>query len=451
MQTPPANIDLSPEMMDALLETASACAVVLMVAGADHFTVAAGTLAEAGFQEMQTALQRYWPSSSQRNLNRYIGLYLDGRFYYLFAKFLPNSSYLLSLVFSPHTPLVRIRQDMTNTMRQVLQSIRDQLPPGDGVEQSLQFRIKPYPALMTHQNPRERVAAEESPHAYEVEAVPDQTNPHFPDHTPEGQHPVSAGQDGLSSGAAGMDWVPLDGMLPAVQEIPPGTGSRLSETPAAGVNRSSEASLGPDQEWRPLEEAPQPEPDLVRLFHSDLDFPQGPPDLENIAPSADRVEPGLDPVMEPWKAETKPNRVVEAQPEEHIQLSDITFYLVPKNERHFVLGELAWRLRGWFPGICETYGWQLDALSVRPDYIKWRLHDFPDALTHEMLEIVRARTSERIFRVFPNLRGGPPADDFWSPGYLVDRQNQDLSTQVLIARVEPRRNPLGRARSMINY
>ena len=87
----------------------------------------------------------------------------------------------------------------------------------------------------------------------------------------------------------------------------------------------------------------------------------------------------------------------------------------------------------WFPGICETYGWQLDTLSVRPDYIKWHLRDFPDALIHEMLEIVRARTSERIFRVFPNLKAGNPTQDFWSPGYLVDRQNRDFSTQILIA------------------
>ena len=194
-------------------------------------------------------------------------------------------------------------------------------------------------------------------------------------------------------------------------------------------------------EWQSLEEAPQPEPDLVRLFHEDFEPYELPSAREDeILPEDVPGEAHVD--LEPYLSdeETRPHIFKEDDEFDQIKLSDITFYLVPRLNRQYIIGELAQRLREWFPVVCETYGWQLDLLSVRPDYIKWRLHDFPDALIHEMLEIVRKRTSERIFRVFPNLQEGNPTDDFWSPGYLVDRQNQDFSTQVLITHVKPDRH-----------
>lgn len=438
MRIKPANIDLPPEILQKLLESASACAAALLLGGAERFTIKAGEISKNGLSQMRQALQRYWPASTQHDLNRYVGVYLDERFYYLFAKFLPHSNYLLSLVFTPQTPLVRIRQDMTDVMRHVLQIIRSQIPKSDGLEQSLQFVIKPYLEPSMGQNipsvlGRSRVQHAEDDRRKKEEAVPEQTFPKpqdsspgwrlLPDSTnfipsPSGSRQVSA--------PSGEAWVPLDGMI----NSHPSTSPKLEQAPA------DEFSRGNLENWQPLEETSQPESDLVRLFHGDLAIKKEPPVLE------DESSPPGGPAGEQPKDEgpiedeaTRPHVAHEDREFEQIKLSDITFYLVPHQDKHYLLGELAQRLRDWFPGICETYGWQLDHLSVRPDYIKWRLHDFPDALIHEMLEIVRARTSERIFRVFPNLRQGNPTKDFWSPGYLVDRQNQDFSTQVLIAHV----------------
>jgi len=82
-----------------------------------------------------------------------------------------------------------------------------------------------------------------------------------------------------------------------------------------------------------------------------------------------------------------------------------------------------------------VYGWQLGFIAVRPDYIKWTLHDFPESLNREMLSIIRRETSKRIFRVFPHLDSGDATGDYWAPGYLVDTQNREYSTQALIAYV----------------
>ena len=445
MQTPPANIDLSPEMMRTLLDTASASAVAMLLAGTEQFAVAAGELSRHGFSELCRALHRYWPASSQHDLNRYVGLYLDERFYYLFAKFLPQSEYLLSLVFPPQTPLVRIRQDMTDIMRKVLQSIQAQMPHGPGLERSLQFMLVPYPVPNPSTHSRGRAEQADSKYRHEEQAVPDQTQPKQPDQVP-GWRPVAGASPGTSSSEpSGLDWVSLDEMMMGEhpntgEQRPPETTIALPEnhSPSQGLPLIGDTPEAV-QNWQPLEEAPQPASDLVRLFHEDIDIQQKSPAPEQTPPSPEPDLPGSEPESGLWEEDTRPNLVDDPEPFEQIKLSDITFYLVPRANRQYILGELARRLREWFPGICETYGWQLDALSIRPDYIKWRLHDFPDALIHEMLEIIRRRTSERIFRVFPSLRENRVDNDFWSPGYLADRQNQDFSTQVLIAHVEPKR------------
>ncbi len=453
MKMEPANFDLPPEILKKLLDNASACAVALLLVGADQFTVDVGDLSRRAFDQMRRAMNKYWPVSTHHNLNRYIGLDLDEEFYFLFAKFLPQSDYLLSLVFKPQTPLVRIRQDMTNMMRHVLQRLRTQMPKSEGLEQSLQFVHKPYPVhesegLMPTTSTRERAEIDDKDRRFKGEAVPDQNNMKPPESTPEWR-PVSnasnlnatASDQRIDDPQSGEGWLPLDEILasrenPSSKEVTVDDGSSGSDPSFRYSMPPEKDSIDTQRDWQPLEEASEPDPDLVRLFHEDFDL-QSPPsspskeDFKPAQPSGEyaQTEPEF------YDEETRPNLVDTGEEFDQIKLSDITFYLVPSEDSHYLLGELPKKMREWFPDICETYGWQLDHLSVRPDYIKWRLGDFPDALIHEMLEIVRERTSERIFRVFPNMKMGDQTKDFWSPGYLVDRQNQDFSTQVLIAHV----------------
>ncbi len=445
------NIDLPPKILEELLDNASACVVALHCVGADQFTVIVGGLSTRGYAQMLRAINKYWPVSTQHDLNRTVGLFLDEQFYYLVVKYLPQSDYLLSLLFSPSTPLVRIRQDMTNAMRHVLGRIRDQMLKGERLEQSLQFMLKPYPAPDSDQNIPSKPAGSWAGNDarskwFKGEVVPDQKCAKPSENSP-GWKPIpqADSQNTASSNlqpenlTADEVWVPLDELMSVGQrssaEILESSDKPVTSplfTPYATPDETLSSSNLPD--WQPLEEASHPGDDLVRLFHEDFDLQE----LATHPTVADAPLEGASVARtlsdaELADEETRPHPIDREEAFGQIKLSDITFYLVPRQDRHYILGELAQRLRGWFPGICETYGWQLDTLSVRPDYIKWRLRDFPDALIHEMLEIIRERSSERIFRILPNLQEGNPARDFWSPGYLVDRQNRDFSTQILVA------------------
>ncbi|MFH1446215.1 MAG: transposase, partial [Chloroflexota bacterium] len=114
-------------------------------------------------------------------------------------------------------------------------------------------------------------------------------------------------------------------------------------------------------------------------------------------------------------------------------LESITFYLVPKLSHHYLLGELSQRLRRWVPIICKTFGWKLGTLSVRPNYIKWSLRDFPESAVPGMLKLFRNESSASIFHDFPNLCSENRSTDYWSPSYLVDKDNQQFSTRSLMA------------------
>ncbi len=187
--------------------------------------------------------------------------------------------------------------------------------------------------------------------------------------------------------------------------------------------------------WQPLVEMPHSEEDLVSIFQDDYDLNAGPA-AEDQGPASLR-QAGLP--AQAVAEETQPFLVAPSRPNVPETVCDVTLYLAPRAPHHFLVGGLAQQLRGWLPEICRTYGWQLDGLAVRPDYLRWTLADFPEVLIREMLQIVRRKTSQRIFRVYPNLRGGQ--DDFWAPGYLVDMQERDFSTQALMSRIARGRLP----------
>lgn len=188
--------------------------------------------------------------------------------------------------------------------------------------------------------------------------------------------------------------------------------------------------------WQPLESQVPGGEDLASILHGDY----GNEHIEQMAEGQHKIETSVPERLvagsPSWASEeTKPVSREIAQPSLAETVFDVTFYLVPRLQHHYLLGELALWLRKWILGLCDDYGWQLEFIAVRPDYLKWTLGDFPECLCGEMLAVVRRVTSERIFRVFPALQSGNPTQDYWSPGYLVDILSHDFPTQVVIAKV----------------
>ncbi|QRN82547.1 transposase [Chloroflexota bacterium] len=204
-------------------------------------------------------------------------------------------------------------------------------------------------------------------------------------------------------------------------------------------SESIEGGIIQGSTWQPLAEIVLQEEDLVSILQEDFDAAgnntadrdwraaaESPnfPISATVKSQVDTQPVRINPALENWTVGV-----------EIPVASAITFYLAPRQTKHFLIGGLSRQLRTWMPELCETYGWELDFLSVRPDYLKWSLRDFPEPLTRDMLQTVREKTSLWIFRVFPNLKEGADSTDFWAPGYLVDNKNRDFTTRALMAQV----------------
>ncbi|RPH56548.1 MAG: hypothetical protein EHM81_12985, partial [Chloroflexi bacterium] len=45
--------------------------------------------------------------------------------------------------------------------------------------------------------------------------------------------------------------------------------------------------------------------------------------------------------------------------------------LIPRFDHHYLVGDAAERLAEWVPNVCVAFGWRLEHLAVRPDYLQW--------------------------------------------------------------------------------
>ncbi len=105
--------------------------------------------------------------------------------------------------------------------------------------------------------------------------------------------------------------------------------------------------------------------------------------------------------------------------------------LIPRFASHSLTGDLASRLAEWVPAICVAYGWKLEYLSIRPDYLQWVVSVSPSTSPGTLMRLMRMQTSERIFAEFSHLKKQNPSGDFWAPGYLIMGSNQPHPPQLV--------------------
>ena len=94
-------------------------------------------------------------------------------------------------------------------------------------------------------------------------------------------------------------------------------------------------------------------------------------------------------------------------------------------------GDLADHLGQWFPGICIAFGWRLEFMAVRPEYLQWVVSVPPNTSPGYLMRIMRQQTSEKIFTEFPRIKKENPSGDFWAPGYLIIGGSQPHPQQLV--------------------
>jgi REP element-mobilizing transposase RayT/CheY-like chemotaxis protein len=163
-------------------------------------------------------------------------------------------------------------------------------------------------------------------------------------------------------------------------------------------------------------------------------------DLDATMPSNARRRPDT-PIRKPAPGEldeTRPHSITEVAGRVMLEpispgLYNLTYacLLVPRFGTHYLTGDIADRLSEWLPQICIAFGWRLEYLAVRPEYIQWVLNVPPQTSPGYLMRIVRQQTSEKIFAEFTRLKKENPSGDFWAPGYLIMGGTQPHPPQLV--------------------
>jgi len=208
--------------------------------------------------------------------------------------------------------------------------------------------------------------------------------------------------------------------------------TRVSDSLSNASIFSREPSPSRRRDAQPMAQTQKSEP----RAESQISFDE----VDVTAPSQPRTRPDT-PIARPRIGETDTTResaTTEAakklMPEPiSAGLYHLTYacLLVPRFSSHYLTGDLSEHLGEWLPKICVAFGWRLEFLAVRPEYLQWVVNVQPNTSPGHLMRMMRQQTSEKIFADFARLKRENPSGDFWAPGYLIMGGSQPHPPQLV--------------------
>jgi REP element-mobilizing transposase RayT len=96
-----------------------------------------------------------------------------------------------------------------------------------------------------------------------------------------------------------------------------------------------------------------------------------------------------------------------------------TCLLIPRFPGHQLKGDLADLLPQWLQQVCISFGWNLEFITVHPDYFQWAILVPPSTPPGHFMQQIRYELSKMILSHFGRIKRENLSKDFWAPGYLV--------------------------------
>jgi REP element-mobilizing transposase RayT/ActR/RegA family two-component response regulator len=350
----------------------------------------AGQLSQDAAKELATTVTRHWDGQKGSDLLRFVRLEATKAEHMLYATRLAEDV-VLALVFDAETPFSTIRM-------QAGQLVNRLSSPG------LTEAVEPF-VEQQDQVP----ASDEAPTQYAGEEE-DDFEPDFPN------------------------------IANILNDVPPPTPStKRTRTPLeqTGTRPSQPRSRKYSQESSP---AVHVDDLLISNQNNEQTVEHVVEDLDATLPSKSRRRPET-PVRRPMPGEldeTRPHSITEVAGRVMLDpitpgLYNLTYacLLIPRFTSHYLTGDISDRLSEWLPKICIAFGWRLEYLAVRPEYVQWVVNVPPAASPGYLMRIMRQQTSEKIFTEFPRLKKENPSGDFWAPGYLIMGGTQPHPPQLV--------------------
>lgn len=346
----------------------------------------AGQLKREAAQELARSVQKYWDTQSQTDLLRFIRLEATEAQHMLYARRL-TASMVLALVFDAETPFSTIRAQAGQLVRSLAEVPHDQ---------TSQVTLTEDTGDLTDGEDLDNL-------------------PPIADLLGEVPPPLPPKQDRRNRVAMPWEQRPA----PQVQTAQP-------PQPVDPPLVTTHPMFSPDfsRESSPAVRRREERPALPSLDQTRLGRVQREQRIVSEELEATRVQ----------KASSDPNSLIETRPQSVTEVAhrivlepaspamynlNYACLLVPRFDSHHLTGDMADQLSDWVAQVCIAFGWRLEHISVRPEYLQWVVSVPPATAPGYIMRIVRQQTSERVFKEYPRIKNDNPSGDFWAPGYLI--------------------------------
>ena len=349
----------------------------------------AGQLSQDAAKELATTVTRHWDGQRGSDLLRFVRLEATKAEHMLYATRLADDV-VLALVFDAETPFSTIRMQAGQLVNRL---------SSPGLTEAMEPVEKPEQAPVSYEAPTQYVDEDEQeeadPEFLNIANILNDVPPPTPTKNPS---------------------IPLEQ-----------TGTRPSNSRPVNYSRESSPALHVNDLLISNQNNEQTREHVVEEFDATM-------------PSKSRRRPET-PVRRPMPGEfdeTRPHSITEVAGRVMLDpitpgLYNLTYacLLVPRFTSHYLTGDISDRLSEWLPQICIAFGWRLEYLAVRPEYVQWVVNVPPAASPGYLMRIMRQQTSEKIFAEFPRLKKENPSGDFWAPGYLIMGGTQPHPPQLV--------------------
>jgi REP element-mobilizing transposase RayT/DNA-binding response OmpR family regulator len=332
----------------------------------------AGQLSQDAAKELAITVTRHWDGQKGSDLLRFVRLEATKAEHMLYATRLADEV-VLALVFDAETPFSTIRNQAGQLVNRL---------SSPGITEAMEPIEEQSQAPASYEAPTEYVDEEDEGADLEI--------PNITNILSDVPPPMPSAQSGL-------------------------TGTRPSSSKPRKYSRESSPAVHVDDLLLNNQENEQ------TVEHVTQDFDATMPSKSQRRPETPIRRPGTGELDE-----TRPHSITEVAGRVMLEpitagLYNLTYacLLVPRFTSHYLTGDISDRLSEWLPQICVAFGWRLEYLAVRPEYVQWVLNVPPATSPGYLMRIMRQQTSEKIFTEFPRMSKENPSGDFWAPGYLI--------------------------------
>jgi REP element-mobilizing transposase RayT/DNA-binding NarL/FixJ family response regulator len=447
-------------------ELAGTEAVAVLVGTQSGLLGSAGRLNEASALEMASVLLRYWDPKEKTDLMRYVRLSSTKGDYLVYATEIV-SELVLIMVFDPSAQLGQVRPQTKQIALNLLSRSPEHYPPvetnalidlplvgasnGQSDHENMPGTALFYQHTATIIEPETERLDDEGLFSMDGESFIN-TGPIFPQAETGDALDLPDGEEEEGIDQRTIDLNLLLGVIPSPDP---------SGTPEQGLPSDSGILSGwyaesntwqpgmvhynaPDKPTQPEstpsgEQAPAEE---TEGYSDEVEFATRPifrnPGEASISPSMQMPifmdpEPEIDPLSDtrPHVVSTFTN-INQMEPvSPALSLLNYTCVLLPRLPQHYLTGDLADHLAQWVQHLCLAFGWRLEGISLRPEYLQWTVQVAPSVSPGNLVRIIRQRTSLHIFTTFEHIKQQNPSGDFWATGYLIVSGPQPPSAQLL--------------------